>query len=1170
MKNLNTVFLILICLGPVLSFAQVTGFTENFNDNTLTGWHVGSDHLRTFELTESDGVLKINYHRVATSWEWDNFNFTPPQTIDPGSNPKISLRVKSNVATQLTLKPIYANQKDDWLQLDLPADNQWRLYDFTLVNHAATVMQQIYFYLDGGSTVPKSGLVQFDDLKIGSTAVNIVISNVKVTLLDTGKVQLSWDCSLPQNVKYYRIYRSQQNGFNCTRENFLDSTITKQYQDIGLNNETFYYYKITAMDQNNEESFPSAEARIYTYLPKSGPSLFIQRVNRETVKRYEKFEIWFGMENAGYQNPYNPDEVDVRAYFVAPSGKIWEIFGFYDHYQNQNQWKIRFAPNETGLWQYHLIVQALTGRAQTGAATFTVVPSEHPGWIHAAAQNPHYLMHDDGSSYYGVGVYCPWGNTVARFDQLARYDANMFGIWNIMYGGLVGSFGIIENELGRYNQMKCGRIDSLITLSEARDLNIMFCIWPHDLFSNTVWAHQWHQNPYREICNVKDIYQDPTAWEYQKKQYRYLIARFGYSRGWGIWEIINEANGTDAWQAGRQAEAAQWVGKVHQYFQANDPYRHPTTASLSGGQYWPAGYENVDLPNVHVYETGWTPRFSNNPLRSSLWLYHELSQKFWQDFKKPALFGEAGYTDSYGNFPAGSENYTAAYHDALWASWAGGLAITPVWWAYDLMYEKLFQQLQAFKKIISGFDYAHEPLQPLTMAAPACDVFGMGNDQKLFGWLREENGNSVVQKIVRIQVSSDASWRCTWYDTWTGNLVAETFEVSLDSTLTMLVPSPGRITPDLAFFAEISAGGTVPAQLELNASKDYLRTSSGDSITISCLIKDAEGRFCGQANNEIRLEHIGAGKLVGINPAPAQGGKVLFYFKADTVAGLARLVATAAGLTPDTLFIQISNRLIVDNFEIYTSNDALSANWEIRAGTTGTLALDKTIKSEGFQGLKYTYKIGNGATSYSGIIRNLKEGYDAARSFTFWFKGDGSNRTLSIRLRESTGRYGRYDVALTATEGQWFDLPMASFTPSDGMPLNTSKLKEIWFSVLAGNGGNGEGHLYFDELAFKIPGQDPTAISSLTTLPPAFALFQNYPNPFNPATVIRYSLVERSQVRLAIYSITGQMVTELVNGLQNPGDYRVSWTATNVAAGVYFYVLTAANLRLVHKCVLIK
>ena len=166
-KNISTFILTIILTVPL--FAQVGGYVEDFNDNNLDGWEVPTDAQRTFELQAVDSTLEIIYHRVASSWEWDNFNFTPAQLISADNNPYITLRAKSDVVTQLTLKPIYEAGTNDWLQVMLPADNQWHTYAFDLLAPVPRTMNRIYFYFDGGTTNPKSGTVYFDDLRIADS-----------------------------------------------------------------------------------------------------------------------------------------------------------------------------------------------------------------------------------------------------------------------------------------------------------------------------------------------------------------------------------------------------------------------------------------------------------------------------------------------------------------------------------------------------------------------------------------------------------------------------------------------------------------------------------------------------------------------------------------------------------------------------------------------------------------------------------------------------------------------------------------------------------------------------------------------------------------------------------------------------------------------------------------
>ena len=84
-------------------------------------------------------------------------------------------------------------------------------------------------------------------------------------------------------------------------------------------------------------------------------------------------------------------------------------------------------------------------------------------------------------------------------------------------------------------------------------------------------------------------------------------------------------------------------------------------------------------------------------------------------------------------------------------------------------------------------------------------------------------------------------------------------------------------------------------------------------------------------------------------------------------------------------------------------------------------------------------------------------------------------------------------------------------------------------------------------------------------VPSSFSLDQNYPNPFNPSTAISFSLEQLSDVRLVVYNVMGQPVSELMKGSLPAGTYKVQWDGTNsagyrVASGVYLYTLSTGSI----------
>lgn len=902
----------LLLVQVVMSHAGIW----DWEDGTLQGWRAKrefneiGDTLMLSNTTERafHGSHSMKWHIQGTKIDMYWYAAVENPRVNPGETVYYRVWVPAGMPIN-GLKTFLKDNNRNWV------DGIW--YGYTGLQKNAWNELTIRVPQTGAFPILEVGLqvvasVQTVDITVYLDYVVCGLPNppsgLTAVARNLSEIALNWNDNTEPNFAYYKIYRDTISDFEISPKTFIDRTTISEFLDTGLKAYTKYYYKLTAVDLDEDESLPSAQVSATTFDPNAPPIVTVKQVNATTVGLYEKFEAILDLKNADYLNPYNPEEIDVQANFIAPSGRQWKIFGFYDNYQNQDQWKVRFAPNEIGQWNYTIRATDKDGTGQSQSYQFMATASPHHGWLHVSRENPHYLEHDDGTSFYGVGIYVAWNLTVDRLYLLQVNGANSYGMWNINYGGYISSYGLIENELGKYNQPKCGRIDEMLEMSEQRGLYVMFCFWPHDLLSNTVWAHLWDQNPYRLICDVKDVYRDSLCWEYQKKQYRYLIARWGHSRALGIWEIINEINGTDGWVHSRPSDALAWVKKVHDYFQEHDPYDHPTTASKSGGynDYEPLLAAYTDLPNLHFYEyQGWPVRSPDNLFWSSIQNFAFAAQRFWNSFPKPAIIGEAGVLYELQKLPKAP----IAYHNALWTCLTNGLAMTPFWWKLDQVDASLLARMRPFSKFVAAINFKRESKKHFEASTEQYDLFGMHGDSTAFGWIRDRKGGKINQSIYSfpdVLKFEKPIYKIDYYDPWLGQWFASRIATVANAQIIDKVPKANADVPDVAFRLSSGAGGIIPVRLQLMSYVDQLDNSPSSRAEVLCYVIDSNGKLCENANSPITFALEGPGQI-SHSQITATNGIATIQYQAGTDVGEALIIASAPRLWPDTLRIQVKN-----------------------------------------------------------------------------------------------------------------------------------------------------------------------------------------------------------------------------------------------------------------------
>ena len=91
----------------------------------------------------------------------------------------------------------------------------------------------------------------------------------------------------------------------------------------------------------------------------------------------------------------------------------------------------------------------------------------------------------------------------------------------------------------------------------------------------------------------------------------------------------------------------------------------------------------------------------------------------------------------------------------------------------------------------------------------------------------------------------------------------------------------------------------------------------------------------------------------------------------------------------------------------------------------------------------------------------------------------------------------------------------------------------------------------------------------------SIGLSQNYPNPFNPSTTIKYEIPDQARndnifVQLRVYDVLWHEVASLINEQQKPGVYEVSFDASQLSSGTYFYRLISGEYSETKKMMILK
>jgi hypothetical protein len=511
-----------------------------------------------------------------------------------------------------------------------------------------------------------------------------------------------------------------------------------------------------------------------------------------------------------YANPFDARQVSLDGIFKGPGGAEMKLAGFWD---GVSAWKIRFTPSQEGSWSYQITVTDSRGTSSPFEGSLTATASDLHGWLQAANWvNPdysgHYLVYQDGTPFYGVGHCDAWtiladgfsaDKGIALFDQMKANGENYVVWWPVYSNSPIGS------SYDSYSPSSTSMIDLVVKDAQKKGIFLAFTIWDHPELRGEghPWGDgRWAGNGFSQLGDISSFFTSDEMWAWQENFYRYIIARWGYSPAIGLWQTVSEINGTNAYD-----QTNPWHEKVNAYFVANDPYRHPTTASMSGDVDWPEGHAAMDAPQVHVYN------FSNGSLTVDAVKAGQIiagwTETMWGHGNKPNWVGEFGV--------AGNEYYPELFHNSIWAALGAGAAMTPAEWnggSWGEMTPEMLADTSRLAKFVSDIPLAEWNPSPLQITSKDPQVRGWGVAGKPGGlfWVQDFSleGKSIadVRKgqtsrqgvVLQIRGLTEGTYTIRPFDTWQGQYL-EPFEVTCSEGLPCTVALP-EFKADMAFRVE--------------------------------------------------------------------------------------------------------------------------------------------------------------------------------------------------------------------------------------------------------------------------------------------------------------------------------------------------------------------------------
>lgn len=356
----------------------------------------------------------------------------------------------------------------------------------------------------------------------------------------------------------------------------------------------------------------------------------------------------------------------------------------------------------------------------------------------------------------------------------------------------------------------------------------------------------------------------------------------------------------------------------------------------------------------------------------------------------------------------------------------------------------------------------------------------------------------------------------------------------------------------------------VPAKPDLRVTKIWSVPRypvPGDSVVFLASIKN-EGTGPSPAGVAVNVTFSVNGNTLSYSDEFTQsipaGGMALICGNRG-VAGANRWMASAVG--PFSVHGAVDPQNIID--ETREDNNSMSSEGRVHPAPPVNLALRKpvtvsSVQLPGFEGPNAVD--GNMGTRWSSaysdpqvLTIDLTASYELHETVIFWETA-----------------YARSYVVMLSQDGTQWTIAYSQNAGDGGMDIVPLSGTARYVRIVGLQRGSSWGYSIYEVL---VHGPGVSDAGHEPVVPPAFRLEQNRPNPFNPSTSIRYSIPAswpHSPVTLRVFDLLGRVVATLVDDVQTPGTYDVTWGAEGVASGVYLCRLQSGRHAQTRKLILLR